>query len=183
MANAASGDSQRGSHETNVSTSQPQTQKDSRLSCTDGDSRRPRRSQTAPGKGAEASHGDHSAQATEPASRVKASPFPKALRLRRREDFLRVQAQGQRRVRGAFVVLVLRRQDGGPSRLGVTASRKVGRAVVRNRVKRLVREFFRQYASSIQPPVDVVVIARPQAAKLKFDEVKRDLASALGIRC
>lgn len=80
-------------------------------------------------------------------------------------------------------MLVLRRQDGGPSRLGVTASRKVGRAVVRNRVKRLVREFFRQYASSIQPPVDVVVIARPQAAKLKFDEVKRDLASALGIRC
>lgn len=183
MVNAASGKFQRGEHETNISTPQPQTEKDSRVSCADGNPRRPRSSQTAPGQGAQTLDGNDSSQAAQPAPRVKSHQFPKAVRLRRREDFLRVQAHGQRRVRGGFVVLVLRRQEEGPSRLGITASRKVGRAVIRNRIKRWVREFFRQYALKLEPPVDVVVIARPQAAKLSFEEVKRDLASALGIRC
>ncbi|GIW45282.1 MAG: hypothetical protein KatS3mg077_2564 [Candidatus Binatia bacterium] len=183
VANAATDGTRRGNDETDIPTPQSQTQTDTRFSCADGNTRRPRRTQAPAGEGTQTSHGDDSAQATQPAPRVKAKRFPKDLRLRRREDFLRVQSQGKRRVRGGFVVLSLPREEPGPSRIGITASRKVGRAVVRNRVKRLVREFFRQYGDRITSPTDIVVIVRPQAAQASYEEVKRDLASALGIRC
>lgn len=181
MVNAANKESERGKHETNVPTAQPETKTDSWVSCPHGHTGGTRSAQTAPSQGTQAPHRDHPAQAAQPAPRIKPQGFPKALRLRRREDFLRVQAKGTRRVRGAFVVLRAERPE-GPSRLGITASRKVGRAVVRNRIKRLVREFFRRHGQEIQPAADVVVIVRPQAATLKYEEVERDLAAALGLR-
>jgi ribonuclease P protein component len=53
--------------------------------------------------------------------------------------------------------------------------------VVRNRVKRLVREFFRRYQNRIAPPRDVLVIARPAAATLSYAEVRQELGSVLKI--
>ena len=55
----------------------------------------------------------------------------------------------------------------GP-RLGVTVSRKVGNSVVRNRVKRRIRAWFRVARSAFPEAWDIVVIARPQAADLEF---------------
>ena len=69
----------------------------------------------------------------------------------------------------------------GSSRIGITASRHVGGAVVRNRVKRLVREFFRRHQHRILPPQDVLVIARPAAAQAAYSDVQRELARALRI--
>ena len=53
--------------------------------------------------------------------------------------------------------------------------------MVRNRIKRLVREFFRRYQQTLRSPQDVLIIARPEAATASYDEVKRELASALRI--
>jgi ribonuclease P protein component len=78
------------------------------------------------------------------------------------------------------VVLVARRSN-GLSRLGITASRRVGDAVVRNRVKRWVREFFRRHQRRLSPAQDVLVIARPSAAKATYLEVKQELAAVLKI--
>jgi ribonuclease P protein component len=85
----------------------------------------------------------------------------KAARLTLRSEFLAVQARGQKLHAGAYVVLTLPNQLGFP-RLGVTVSSRVGNAVVRNQVKRWVREAFRAAAACL-PPVDLVVIARSQA--------------------
>jgi RNase P protein component len=63
------------------------------------------------------------------------------------------------------------------SRLGITASRKVGNAVRRNRFKRRVREWFRRRRSELDPSVDLVVIARKSGAGLEMAELDRQLQS------
>lgn len=66
-------------------------------------------------------------------------------------------------------------------RIGITASRKVGGAVVRNRVKRGVREWFRRSRGELPPDVDVVVIARPGAGQLSVPEVGERLSGLAGL--
>ena len=66
------------------------------------------------------------------------------------------------------MVYVFARDDrpaGSPPRLGLSVSRKVGDAVARNRVKRVLREQFAPVAAALPPGVDVVVIARPGVAE------------------
>lgn len=59
-----------------------------------------------------------------------------------------------------YVVLVMARPDEAPARLGVTATRKLGGAVVRNRAKRIVREAFRLHPELFPRGADLVVIVR-----------------------
>jgi ribonuclease P protein component len=100
----------------------------------------------------------------------------KAARLRRRREFLAVQQRGTRLHAGDVVVIAL--PAGGPRpRIGITVSSKVASAVVRNRVKRWVREAFRA-AQGDWPPVDLVVIARPGAKTMGLDGARRALAAA-----
>lgn len=61
-------------------------------------------------------------------------------------------------------------------RLGITATRKVGSAVVRNRLKRRVREIYRRWSGRSElPAVDLVVHLKPQAARASFEELESDL--------
>jgi ribonuclease P protein component len=106
--------------------------------------------------------------------------YPKAARLRRRREFLALQRQGRRRHTPRFVV-VQTPADGPTSRLGVTVSSRVGNAVVRNRVKRLVREIFRERRLSLPAPLDIVVIAKPDAAQITYAEAASELDRALGL--
>ena len=68
---------------------------------------------------------------------------------------------------------------GARSRLGITVSRKVGNAVVRNRLKRRIREWFRSERDRLREPLDLVVIARPQAAALSGTELRAQLSKQL----
>jgi ribonuclease P protein component len=65
----------------------------------------------------------------------------------------------------------------GTGRMGVTVSRKVGGAVVRNRVKRWIRECYRRRRSEFPSQVDVVVVARPAAATAGQAGLCRELTS------
>lgn len=104
----------------------------------------------------------------------QAAVFPRTARLRRRAEFLALKREGARWHMRSFVV-IRRVSPTGRARLGVTVSRRVGRAVVRNRVKRMVREVFRTSEHNVATAQDVLVIARTGASKLKYAQVASEL--------
>jgi len=104
--------------------------------------------------------------------------FPKEARLRKRPEFLRVQDRGEKVAQGPLVILALR-SPSGSSRLGVTVSSKVGNAVTRVRIRRHVREFYRQHRGEFPEGVDVVVIARGSAKQASGASLRAALQALL----
>lgn len=99
--------------------------------------------------------------------------FPKQFRLLRRAEFRRAYEEGQRR--SASLCTVFLRSNGlTHSRLGITVSARVGNAVVRNRIKRRLREIFRQNRPAIPGGWDIVVNPRAQAAESEFAKLARE---------
>lgn len=77
------------------------------------------------------------------------------------------------------LVLYARPNGLGKNRLGLTVGTKVGKAVVRNRVRRRLRESYRLRESGLKTGFDLVVVARAAAAQARFGELDRHLASLL----
>ena len=103
--------------------------------------------------------------------------FSKAARLRHRQEFLRAQAQGKRFHTRHFGVTLAPMAEGHP-RLGLVATRRMGKAVQRNRVKRLLREFFRRHRTTL-PDFDLVIMAKKGAAALGYHQVEEELGRLL----
>ena len=94
-------------------------------------------------------------------------PQPKRARLSRSADFERVLRRGRAHPGRELVLHVFPRgADQGPPRLGLSVSRKVGGAVERNRVKRLLREAFALESARLPAGTDAVVVARADAKAL-----------------
>jgi len=111
------------------------------------------------------------------------APAPAAGRLKRRAEFLRAAQKGRKAAMPGLVVQVLPRNDSDPARIGFTVTKKVGNAVVRNRVRRRLREAARLLLRDV--PVagaDVVLIGRDgtrtRAFGLLMDDMQRALAKA-----
>lgn len=102
--------------------------------------------------------------------------------LKRRAEFLRVRA-GRRWSTPAFALEARARPDSGESpgaRVGFTVSKKVGNAVVRNRVRRRLRALVRDLdPGALRANYDYVLIARPAAAERSYRDLASDLQVAL----
>ena len=103
--------------------------------------------------------------------------FTKADRLRRRSEYLRVQAQGRRIHSRHFGVTLAASETPGP-RLGLVVTRRFGKAARRNRMKRLLREFFRRHKGRL-PSRDLVIMAKKGAELLTYDQIVEELGRLL----
>ncbi len=175
---ASSPSSRRGENDEADLSAEPDSAKArARLPQAHAERRGPERSEATAGEGPQA---DRSLDAVEVVVSLRTGRFQHADRLRRFSEFRRVTRRGRRAAGGAFVVLVSERPDPAPElarcRLGITVSRKVGGAVVRNRVKRRIREWFRARRGSLGVGVDWVVIARAPAAGLAREAAEDELS-------
>jgi ribonuclease P protein component len=109
-----------------------------------------------------------------------ARPRPGRSRLTRSADFDRVFRHGRSHAGREFVLYVFPRGDEAAPRLGLSVSRKVGGAVDRNLVKRLLREAFAAESARLAAGTDVVVLARRDARNLAEREGLAGVRRVLG---
>jgi len=105
------------------------------------------------------------------------SQFPKHERLRKRPEFLQFN-EGASKMHTQHFLLLWKDKD-ACTKIGFTVSKKVGNAVVRNSIKRRLREFYRQN-KSLFVSADFNIIAKKGAEVLDFHHVSTELAAALG---
>lgn len=103
-------------------------------------------------------------------------------RLTRREDFNKVYRHGKSSANHQFVVYIMNQPAAVPGdgfRLGISVSKKVGNAVVRNRIRRLVKEIVRLNGDKIAPRTDMILIARKPAAEMEYAEMEKSVLHVL----
>ena len=93
--------------------------------------------------------------------------------------FRRLYTKGKSSVQPA-VVLYCRKNGSGRNRLGLTVGAKVGKAVVRNRIRRRLREIYRLHEGAFRQGWDLVVVARSRAAEASYGELETQLLRAAG---
>jgi ribonuclease P protein component len=97
-------------------------------------------------------------------------------RLRKRAEFLAVR-RGEKRRGKLFLLEVLDRGDGRPPRVGFTVTRKTGNAVVRNRVRRRLREAMRVHAAAdMSAGSDYVIVGRDDILAAPFSDIAAELS-------
>ena len=99
--------------------------------------------------------------------------FPKSRRLRSRDEFRRIKKYGKR-ITGRTVVFDVLTEKFPYRLLGVTASKRFGNAVARNRFKRLIREAFRIQQYLLPPGLVIHVSPRPNVPMPTFQEILED---------
>jgi ribonuclease P protein component len=97
-------------------------------------------------------------------------------RVRRRAEFERAYDTGVR-LQGRFMLVFVVPNGSGGSRLGVSATRKLGPAVVRNRAKRRARELFRRHTRAVG--VDIIIVPRREFLDAPFTRLEADYAALL----
>ncbi|MFC4321690.1 ribonuclease P protein component [Litchfieldia salsa] len=103
----------------------------------------------------------------------------KDYRIKKNKEFQDVFQHGKSTANRQFVVYVLDKQDVEHFRIGLSVSKKIGNAVVRNRVKRLIRQFFLEHKEAVDQKKDYVIIARKPVAEMNYQEVKGSLQHVL----
>lgn len=105
--------------------------------------------------------------------------YPRKERLTRRSEYLALYRDGKKRTGRAFICYTIRRVGEG-RKFGFAVSRKVGNAVVRNRIKRYLREIYRTHRQQFDEHLHLVVVARPSSGALDYHECRVALFEVLG---
>lgn len=99
--------------------------------------------------------------------------------LKKNSDFRRLYAKGKSAV-NPYMVVYCRRNNTGENRLGYTVSAKLGHAVVRNRIRRRLREIYRLNSSFLRSGWDIVIVARARCIDAKYSGMEKAFLDACG---
>jgi len=99
----------------------------------------------------------------------------KKYRIKKNEEFQKVFQGGRSTANRQFVVYVLDKPEQPYFRIGLSVSKKIGKAVVRNRVKRYIRQVILEMKEELAAGKDYIVIARIPTAEMDYFEVKKSL--------
>lgn len=102
--------------------------------------------------------------------------FSKSLKLN--HLFRRLYHRGKSAA-NSYLVVYCRRNGSAENRIGYTVSAKLGHAVVRNRLRRRLREIYRLHEASVLPGWDIVVVARSRAVDASYPKLERSYLSLL----
>lgn len=98
----------------------------------------------------------------------------KTIPIRKNYEFLRIYKKGKFYV-GKFIILYYLANNSNINRIGITASKKVGNAVKRNRIRRLIKENFRIYEDFVKQGCDFVFVARNNDVLPVYTEIKKEM--------
>ncbi len=101
----------------------------------------------------------------------------KKYRLKKRHEFNRVYNRGRSYSNRELVLYVYNNKNTPQQRLGISVSRRVGNAVVRNRIRRLIKEVVRQLQKDfkLKDNVDLIIIARQPSAEMNYQDFQRSI--------
>ncbi|MGO2082716.1 ribonuclease P protein component [Vagococcus sp.] len=105
----------------------------------------------------------------------------KSYRIKREVDFQTIIKKKQSFANRNFVVYFNQNEQNTHFRVGISVGKKIGNAVNRNRVKRLIRQSLFELKDEIKPTHDIIIIARPNIVGLSFDEVKQNTRHVLNL--
>ncbi|VAV82358.1 Ribonuclease P protein component [hydrothermal vent metagenome] len=108
--------------------------------------------------------------------------FKREERLLRKKDFLKIRKKGIRLLTGSFIIFA-HQSDLGFNRLGIAASTRVGNSVKRNRIKRLLREFFRLNKNIFPESTDIFISVKKEARVEKLSDVEFELTPVMKKLC
>ncbi|NQT66654.1 MAG: ribonuclease P protein component [Actinobacteria bacterium] len=102
--------------------------------------------------------------------------------LKRRIDFSRVIKEGKYKKDKYLITYLLKRAEcNGAVRVGFVISKKIGGAVIRNKIKRVLKEALRKVDIEISENLDILLIARKEIAAVGFLEIKKTLENSLAV--
>ncbi|PYZ91799.1 ribonuclease P protein component [Salipaludibacillus keqinensis] len=103
------------------------------------------------------------------------------LSLKKNEEFQHVFQKGKSAANRQFVVYQVIKENQSNSRFGLSVSKKIGNAVMRNRIKRLMKEVLRELSQELYQNRDIVIIARKPTAEMDYKEMKKSLYHVLKV--
>lgn len=103
----------------------------------------------------------------------------KAYRIKKNSEFQLVFKRGKSFANRQLVMYYIKKEDQTHFRIGLSVGKKIGNAVVRNKIKRCLRQSFHELEHRITAPIDIVIIARNPAKDMNCNEIKSSLTHLL----
>ncbi len=103
----------------------------------------------------------------------------KIFRIKDNDEFQHVFKHGKSFANRQLVIYYIKKSEQQHFRIGVSVGKKIGNAVMRNQIKRYLRQAFHELDEKVLPTYDIVIIARQPTRKMNFHEVKKSLLHLL----